>query len=157
MSLWVAYYQYTCLLQFHLISIHVYYICTRPSVIACNNCIWPLAMSFTVEPSQQSCLFNLRLQACMSDTLEQTSIYNCDSLPSVLSVALAPDQYSSNDCYNCTRPTGLFLQLHPNSSQDGYEHLQHADILLSFLFVLIHCTALSKWYFLFFVILSIRP
>ena len=44
------------------------------------------------------------------------------------------------------------LQLHPNSSQYGYEHLQHADILLSFLFVLIHCTALSKWYFLFFVI-----
>ena len=34
MSLLVAYYQHGCLLQFHLISIHVYYICTRLSAMS---------------------------------------------------------------------------------------------------------------------------
>ena len=78
-----------------------------------------------------------------------TSIHICNSniQPSVLSVALAPDQYSSNGCYNSTRPTGLYLTvfpkqqqclkwLHPNNSHDGNEHLKHALTR----FLLIHCT-----------------
>ena len=124
-----------------------------------NNCIRPFAMCFTVAPNKQSFLFNLRLQARISDTLAQTCIHICYSniqIP-VLSVALAPDQYSSNECYSCTCPTALYFTVTPNSSQYGYKHLQHADILLGFLFVLIHCTALSKQYFPCFVILSIRP
>ena len=45
MPLLVAYYQHACLLQFHLINIHVYYICTRPS-----------SMSLTVVYNQKSYL-----------------------------------------------------------------------------------------------------
>ena len=115
LTLKVIYYQYTYLLQFHINSIHVHYICTWPSVIVCNNCIRPFAMSFTVAPNQHSFLFNLRLQARISDTLAQTCIHICYSniQLSVLSVALVPDQYSSNDCYNCTRPTALYFTVTP--------------------------------------------
>ena len=57
--------------------------------------------------------------------LHRTSIYICYSniQPSVLSVALATDQRSSNCCYNCTRQTGSF--------QPAVKiNLQHADTLL---------------------------
>ena len=64
----------------------------------------------------------------MSDTLapDQHTYFYRNFQPAVLSVALATDQKSSNGCYNCTgasRPV-------PTRSQDGNEHLQHADSLL---------------------------
>ena len=104
MSLEVAYYQHERLLQFWLLSVHVCYICTRPS-----------AMSVTIASDHLPCLSQLHLTSshiCETCTYKQvclinlhlTSIHICFSniQPSVLSVELATDQYSSNDCYNCT-------------------------------------------------------
>ena len=95
-----------CLLQFHLIRIHVYCICTRPPAMA----IWPFPMSLTVASNQQSYLYTCAYKhACLKHLL-RTSIHICYSniQPSVLSVALATDQRSSNGCYNCTRQAGPY-------------------------------------------------
>ena len=73
-------------------------------------------MSFTIAPNQQSCFLNLRLQACMSDTLahEKHSYLYSNIQPSLLPVALALDQFCSNFCYNCTGPAGLYFNVTPN-------------------------------------------
>ena len=102
----------------------------------------------TIAPDHQACMLQWHLTSnlvfirvilsafsihvcysfILSDTLARTSIHICYSniQPPVLSVPLAPDQYSSNGCYNCTQPAQLRL----TSCQDGNEHLQHTDILL---------------------------
>ena len=49
------------------------------------------------------------------------------------------------------------LQLHPTSSQDRNEHLQREDIFLRFLLCVDLLYFMSKWYFLFLVLLSIHP
>ena len=122
MSFTVSSSQHSCI--WHLRPTHV-----------CNNCIWSFVMSFTVASNQQPYLFNLGLQACMSDTFahDQHSYLYSNIQPSVLSVALAPDQYSGNGCYNCIGSASLILQLHPT------ERMQHANNLLRCYFLLIHC------------------
>ena len=107
MSFYVDYYQHTCVLQFHLVSIHVYYFCTRP-------------MSVTITSSHLPFLSQVHLTNT-SDTLAhvQHSYLYINIQSYVLSVALVPDQYSSNVCYNCTGSAGLYFQLHPTGSQDG--------------------------------------
>ena len=88
MSVTVSSYQHPCILHLHLTISHV-----------CNNCTWQFPMSLTVASNQKSYhSANLCLQACMSDTLApgQHNIYYSNIQPSVLSVALASDQKSSN-------------------------------------------------------------
>ena len=110
------------LLQLHTTIFYVFHNCTKPAV-----------MSVKPEPTNMPCLI----------LWHRTSIHICYSniQPSVWYVALAPGQYSSNGYYNCTGSAGLYCKLHPTTSQDGNEHLQHADILLlDLFFVLIHYT-----------------
>ena len=73
-------------------------------------------MYFTVPHNQQSCLLNLRLHACMPETLApvQHSYLLKQYKTSVLTVALAPDQYSSNGFYNCTGPADPYFTVTPN-------------------------------------------
>ena len=54
----VSSYKHPCILHLNLAISH-----------GCNNCIRPFVKSFTSAFNQQSCLLNLHLQACMSDTL----------------------------------------------------------------------------------------
>ena len=113
-----------CLFKLNTISIHVCYSFILSASVnitfapdpCLNDCIRQFAMSFTVAPNQQSCLLNLRLQACMSDTLahEKHSYLYSNIQPSVLPVALALDQFCSNFCYNCTGPAGLYFKVTPN-------------------------------------------
>ena len=59
-------------------------------------------MSLTIASNQQSYhSVNLCLQACVSDTLapDQHTYFYSNIQPSVLSIALATDQKSSNGCY----------------------------------------------------------
>ena len=60
------YYRSVSILSYrHPCKLHLY-----PTIRhVCNNCIQSCAMSFTVAPNQQSCLLNLHLQACPSDTI----------------------------------------------------------------------------------------
>ena len=58
MSVTVSFYQHPCILHLHPTISH-----------SCNNCIRPFAKYFTVAPYQQSCMLNLHLQACMSNSL----------------------------------------------------------------------------------------
>ena len=100
MSVTVSFYQHSCILHLHPTISHV-----------CNNCTRLFHMSLTVASDQQSYhLANLCLQAFMSDTLEPKHHNICYSNihPSVLSVALAIDQKSSNGCYNCTGQADLY-------------------------------------------------
>ena len=100
-----------CLLQFHFISIDVYYICTRPSAMSVTiafdhlpglsqllltssyvwyTCTGPAFIFVIAIPNHLCCLLHLH----------QTSIV-------VKSVTIAPDQQA------------CILQLHPTSNQDG--------------------------------------
>ena len=112
---------HACSLQLHLTSSHVYMrrilsACISVTVSSyqhpgilhlhptishvCNNCIQPFLMSCACA-CKHACLIHLH----------QTSIHNylLSQYPqSVLSVALATDQKSSNGCYNCTRQAGLY-------------------------------------------------
>ena len=99
-SVIVSYYTHPCILHLHPTISHV-----------CNNCTLPFPMSLTIASNQQSYhSVNLCLQACMSDTLspDQHRYFYSNIQPSVLSVALATDQKSSNGCYNCTGQAGLY-------------------------------------------------
>ena len=116
-----------CMLQLHLTSSHVFISCIlsaymsvivsswHPCILhlhltisnVCNNCIQPFAMYFTVAPNQQS----ISNHVCCLLHIHQTSI-------EVMVVTIAPGQQT------------CILQLHPASSQDSNEQLQHADILL---------------------------
>ena len=100
MPVTVSSYQHPCILLFYLTISHV-----------CNNCTRPYPMSLTVASNQQSHRsVNLCLQAFMTETLtsgQHTYLLYSNIQPSVLSVALATDQKSSNGCYNCTGQAGL--------------------------------------------------
>ena len=109
------------ILQLHLTSSHAFIICLL------STC-----MSVTVSSFQQSCLIHFHLQAfifviavpnhlCCLLHLQQTSIV-------VMIVTIAQDEQI------------CILTLHPTSSQDGNEHLQHT-YLLRRIFVLIYCTS----------------
>ena len=121
-SVTVSYYSYRHPCMFHL----------HPTIShVCSSCIRSFAMSLTVTSNQQPCLLNLHLQARMSIRLHWTSIHICYSniRPSVLSVALAPYQYSSNGCYNCSFTQAAAMSL---------SYTQPVVILMCFM--LIHCT-----------------
>ena len=90
MSVAVSSYQHPCILHLHLTISHV-----------CNNCARHFKCLRQLHlTSSQTCA---NKHACLMH-LHRTSIHICYSniQPSVLSVALATDQKSSYDCYNCT-------------------------------------------------------
>ena len=125
-----------------------------------NNCTRPLGMYVTIAPNLQPCFLRCTLSAYMSVTVSYyqnlcilhlylTISHVCNNCirPFATSIKVAPnqqsisnhmccllhllqDQYRRNGCYNYTGPAGLYCTLHPTSSQDGNEQLQHADILL---------------------------
>ena len=91
-------------------SMYINYICTRPS-----------AMYVTIASGHFPCLSQLHLtnsDICklvptsmhVLTHLHRTSVHICYSniQPSVVSVALATDQRSSNGCYNGTGQAGLY-------------------------------------------------
>ena len=118
--------QQPCLYSYklHTISIHVSY-----------SFILSASMYITFARDHQPCLKQLHLtcifqlhitsshvcktcaykHACLRH-LHQSSIHMCysDIKPSVLSIALAPDQYSSNVFYNCAVPADLYFTVTPN-------------------------------------------
>ena len=99
MSVTVSSYQDPCILHLH------------PTISqVCNNCIWSFPISLTVTSYQQSYLQTCAYKHACLIHLHQTSIHICYSniQPSVLSVALATDQRSSNGCYNCTEQAGPY-------------------------------------------------
>ena len=107
------------MLQLHLTSSHAFI-----------TCLLSACMSVTVSSFQRSCLIHLHLQAIIF-------VIQCSSIrPSLLFVALVVVMIVTiaQDEQTC------ILQLHPTSSQDGNEHLQHTYLLLR-VFVLIHCTS----------------
>ena len=102
--------QQHCLYKMHAISIH-----------NCNSFILSASMNITFARdhlpsnhlpclSQQSYLRTCAYKHVCLIHLHRTRIHMCYSniQPSVLSVALAPDQYKSNGFYNCTGPAGLY-------------------------------------------------
>ena len=99
MSVTVLSYQHPCILYLHPTISHVCNNCTRPFPMSFNSCIKRAVISF--------CKL---VPASMLIYLHLTSIHICYSniQPSVLSVALAIDQKSSNGCYNCTGQAGLY-------------------------------------------------
>ena len=130
-----AYYKDAHLLQFHFISIHVYFICTPPS-----------AMYVTIAPChftsyQQS--YHLKTctykHACLIH-LHRTSIHICYSniQSSVLSFALATDQKSSSGCYNCNGQAGLYHPAVKMVTSICSMQIPYSGVVF---FVLLHYTA----------------
>ena len=118
-----------------------------------HNSTRPSDIYVTVAPDQQPCLYNLLaisihvcysfiFSAVMSDTLAPTSIHICYSSiqPSVFLLHLQQTSIVVIIVTYAQDEQTCILQLHPTSSQDGNEHLQHTYLLLR-VFVLIHCTS----------------
>ena len=99
-----------------------------------------------------ACLTCANKHACLIH-LHRTSIHicYCNIRPSVLSVALASDQYSSNVCYNCTGTIGLHFTVTPKQ-HPAWLGTSTACTYLTQVFVLSHCTPLRKLCFLSFLL-----
>ena len=96
MSVTVSFYQDPCILHLHPTISHV-----------CNNCIWPFPMSLTVASNHQS--VKTYKHACLIHLLRNSIHISYSNIQlSVLYVALATDQRSSNGCYNCTWQAGPY-------------------------------------------------